>query len=96
MAWSRESRHKRGYGTAWEKLRLRILKRDNYLCQPCKRTGRIHTASEVDHRISKANGGTDDEGNLQAINAECHKAKTAEESGRPLKPHQSTEDWLAS
>lgn len=74
----RGNRHERGYGTAWEHLRGRILRRDNYLCHcdECKRLGRIRPATEVDHRIPKEAGGTDDPSNLQAINRDCHKAKT--------------------
>lgn len=83
MAWSKESRHARGYGTAWDKLRKRILTRDCGVCQcdDCKKAGRVRIATEVDHRIPKSKGGTDDEDNLQAINAECHKAKTAKDNG---------------
>lgn len=36
-------------------------------------------AREVDHIVPKAQGGTDDDGNLQAINVLCHKAKTLRE-----------------
>lgn len=38
--------------------------------------------TEVDHRIPKAEGGTGEPYNLCAINVECHKRKTAKESGR--------------
>lgn len=83
----RGSRHERGYGTQWDKLRVRILERDAGVCQPCLAIGIVHPGNEVDHRISKAQWkrrhgnlkGVDDEGNLQAINRECHKAKTARE-----------------
>jgi len=85
MAWSRTSRHERGYGTAWDKLRKRVLDRDRHLCQPCLREGRVHAATHVDHIVSKAAGGTDDESNLQAINVDCHQAKTAQDSGRSPK-----------
>ncbi|MFY2843662.1 HNH endonuclease [Achromobacter ruhlandii] len=80
----RGNRHQRGYGSDWDRLRLLILKRDRYLCQcdECKRTGRVLPATEVDHRIPKAEGGTEEPHNLCAINAECHKRKTAKESGR--------------
>lgn len=80
----RGSRHERGYGASWDRLRVLILKRDRYLCQcdECKRAGRVLPATEVDHRIPKAEGGNDDPGNLSAINAECHKRKTAKESAR--------------
>lgn len=93
MAWPTTSRHERGYGTAWEKLRKRILARDKHLCQPCRRKGKYHSATHVDHIVSKANGGTDDEGNLQAINSECHKAKTAEENGAKPKIAIGDDGW---
>ena len=71
----------RGYGWSWQKLRARILKRDLYLCrcEDCRSSGRVRPASEVDHIVAKAHGGTDDDSNLQAINSDCHKAKTARE-----------------
>jgi len=37
-------------------------------------------AHEVDHIIPKAQGGTDDPGNLRAINRDCHRAKTQKEA----------------
>lgn len=86
--WSTVSRHKRGYGSNWDKLRLFVLRRDNGLCQcqTCKSNQRIKQATEVDHIIPKAGGGTDELSNLQAINKECHKIKTAREQGRSLNP----------
>ncbi|CAN0622175.1 5-methylcytosine-specific restriction enzyme A [Burkholderia multivorans] len=78
----RGSRHQRGYDSKWVKLRKRILARDNGLCQVCRQAGRVTAASHVDHIVSKADGGTDAESNLQAICVPCHKAKTAGESAR--------------
>lgn len=86
MAWSKTSRHQRGYGWEWEKARRRTLKRDNGLCQPCLKANRITQASQVDHIKPKAKGGTDDEENLQAICVDCHKIKTAEDEGKTLTP----------
>ena len=86
IGWSKSSsmsRHQRGYGSAWDATRLRVLARDCGLCQPCYREGRIHAAQEVDHIVSKANGGTDDESNLQAIATTCHRAKTIAERRGP-------------
>lgn len=62
----RGSRHERGYGTDWDRLRVLILKRDHYLCQcdECKRTGRVLPAAEVDHIIPKTEGGSNDPINL--------------------------------
>ena len=33
----------------WERLRARILRRDKYMCQLCKRYGRMIEATEVHH-----------------------------------------------
>ena len=76
----RGSRHQRGYGTAWERTRARILRRDGGLCQPCQSDGHVTGATEVDHIVPKAQGGGDNDENLQAICIECHSAKTARES----------------
>lgn len=75
----RGSRHQRGYGSAWQRLRKRIMERDNYLCQVCLQTGRISSADAVDHIVAKAFGGDDNPENLQAICNSCHKTKTAQE-----------------
>src|SRR5665647_1396411 len=83
------SRHVRGYGKDWEKLRKLILMRDHSLCQCNQCKGgelRLTMATEVDHIIPKAKGGTDDPSNLQAINHECHKNKTTLETGNTIKP----------
>ena len=42
-------------------------------------------ASHVDHIMPKEKGGSDDDSNLQAINAECHKRKTIEDNGGTYK-----------
>ena len=78
----RGSRHERGYGSEWDKLRKVILRRDKGLCQPCLEAGRPRPARAVDHVIPKVAGGTDDPSNLQAICNECHKAKTQRERHR--------------
>ncbi len=56
------------------------MQRDCGLCQPCQQAGRVTVATQVDHIVPKALGGTDDEPNLQAICSACHKAKTAREA----------------
>lgn len=83
--WTRyqrgRSRHKRGYGSKWDKLRMIVLKRDRYICQcdECKSLGLVKDATHVDHIVAKAHGGLDDLSNLRAINKDCHKRKTAHE-----------------
>lgn len=76
----RGSRHERGYGNDWTRLRERMLLRDKGLCQPCNHQGRVSQATEVDHIVPKTQGGTDDPTNLQSICSACHKIKTALES----------------
>lgn len=73
------TRHQRGYGSAWDRLRVGILARDMHLCQPCLAEGRATPARTVDHIKPKAKGGTDNPENLRAICDECHKAKTTAE-----------------
>lgn len=84
----RGTRHQRGYGSKWDRLREIILRRDNGLCQQCLREGCVTMIGHkpysafVDHVIPKAEGGTDDESNLQALCKSCHTAKTDREKNR--------------
>ena len=90
--WPDTSRHTRGYGSAWNRIRVIVLKRDGNLCQceRCKTEGRIAIATEVDHVVSrtkaKSLGWTEERtehpNNLQAINSVCHERKTIEEQGK--------------
>lgn len=62
-------------GSQWNKTRLMILERDNYTCAYCGRE-----ATEVDHILAKANGGTDEPSNLVAACKPCNGLK----SDKPL------------
>ena len=97
MAWGNASRHDRGYGSEWTKLREEVLRRDKYLCQQCLRDGRVTPLGvkpydhAVDHILPKAKGGTDDLDNLQSLCQElCHRAKSLAEAtdgrGAEVKP----------
>lgn len=68
----------RGYGSHWQRLRAVILGREP-LCRPCGQVGKTSAATQVDHVIAKAFGGTDDDANLQPICAACHAAKSQRE-----------------
>lgn len=74
-------------GRPWRRLRDQIMERDGHLCQcpACKKRPVPKVAHEVDHIKPVAFGGTDDPGNLQAINRDCHKAKTQAEALRGRK-----------
>lgn len=78
----RASRHERGYGKEWDRLRKQILRRDGGLCLTCLREGATTAAYAVDHVIPKAEGGTDDETNLASICRPHHQAKSAAEAKR--------------
>jgi 5-methylcytosine-specific restriction protein A len=96
--WHKTSAASRGYDYRWQKTRERILMRDHGLCQICRRSGRITHATEVDHKISKAQGRRrgsavsiiEGDDNLQALCNDCHKSKTAEEEGRTYAPRVVT------
>ncbi len=69
----------RGYGSEWEQLKRVVIKRDKGLCQMCLRNGVVTQATQVDHKIAKANGGTDKLTNLECICTPCHDKKTAKD-----------------
>lgn len=87
--WSQGKAGKGRGGRPWQRKRKRIFGRDKYLCQECKRQG-ILTAVELhgarvgfcDHITPKAEGGTDDDTNLQTLCCECHDLKTSIEGAR--------------
>jgi 5-methylcytosine-specific restriction protein A len=61
------------YGPGWATLRAQVLAE-----QPLCRCGA--PATEVDHIMAKAFGGTDARRNLVGICSDCHKRKTAADS----------------
>jgi 5-methylcytosine-specific restriction protein A len=70
--------HNAHYKTArWQKLRTLVLTA-NPLCQSqgCRRP-----ATDVDHVVALAKGGTDDLDNLRAYCTSCHSKKTAAHDG---------------
>jgi 5-methylcytosine-specific restriction protein A len=84
MTW-KGTAESRGYGWLWKQTRKYILTRDNGLCIPCQKRGKFTPATEVDHIIPKAKGGSDDHDNLQSICTQCHNEKTIKENGGTLK-----------
>jgi 5-methylcytosine-specific restriction endonuclease McrA len=77
MATAQQDRNRR------RKLRELVLKRDGYLCRcaACKSTGRVRVAHEADHIVPLHRGGKDHPDNMQAINRDCHLAKSLAERG---------------
>lgn len=68
-------------GNAWMAIRSRIMVRAKGLCEHCTKAGRIRPASEIDHITPLAQGGKDNDANLQALCVECHQAKSKAEQG---------------
>ena len=60
----------------WKDQRLRVLKRDGYICQYCGQE-----ATQVDHVISRKVGGSHDLDNLVACCAPCNARKGARSEG---------------
>lgn len=76
-------------GRPWERKRKRVFERDNYLCQIHLQRDELvkvelHgvNAGFCDHIVPLAEGGSDDESNLQTICKYCDKIKTSIESLR--------------
>ena len=64
-------------GRALQERNARILRRDGHRCQATSHTtGCDGTATEVDHLTEVADGGTEDDHYLHALNSHCHRAKT--------------------
>ena len=59
----------------WYKLRWKILERDKYTCQYCGQSA-PDAKLEVDHIIPLADGGTDDEDNLNTSCWACNRGKS--------------------
>lgn len=59
-------------GSAWVKVRARVLARDHHTCGYCGAP-----ATTVDHVVAKANGGTDDPSNLISSCVRCNSTKGA-------------------
>lgn len=83
--WTRKvSRHDRGYGSDYDRMRARVL-REEPLCRPCDAQGFVTASVTADHIKPLAEGGTGDRENMQGICSACHKAKTALEAARAKK-----------
>jgi 5-methylcytosine-specific restriction endonuclease McrA len=76
----RLTRQQRGYGETWQRLRKLVLAEEP-LCVECLEAGRLTPATEVDHHIALARGGTHDRSNLRPMCKPCHSRKTATEDG---------------
>lgn len=78
---TKRSKQSRGGSTrSWRELRLRILRRDGYLCRYCGAE-----ANTVDHVRPVSKGGTDSPSNLVAACGRCNYSRQAEPVEKWLK-----------
>lgn len=91
----RGTRQQRGYGAGWEAKRLRVFERDKWLCQACKRRGVITPVGDkpysawCDHIVPKAEGGSDDDENLETLCRACERVKTGRDKNRRRSQHRA-------
>lgn len=71
------SRHERGYGSTWVRLRGRALRRDHRRCVMCGSGPTDDNPLEVDHIVPLALGGANALYNLRTLCSDCHGAVTA-------------------
>lgn len=93
MVWSQKSAGERGYDHRWRKRREATFGRDHYLCQACRRAGRITLAAACDHIVPKAQGGSDEMSNLQALCRQCHEVKSLLEQGKQPRVRIGVDGW---
>jgi 5-methylcytosine-specific restriction protein A len=70
----RPSSSMRGYDAQWNKIRVIVLRRDNWTCLQCNKK-LIGSDATVDHRIPLTRGGTNELTNLQAMCRSCNSSK---------------------
>lgn len=66
-------------GRAWMAKRHRVALAHGYRCAGCARVW-VASRDQIDHRIPREQGGSNDESNLQPLCHDCHGLKTAEEA----------------
>lgn len=79
-------------GTTLVNMRRRLFS-EKPLCAHCEQAGRFTPAVELDHIVPIAHGGTDDWSNLQGLCVECHRVKSAKESGKKPRPTTGVDGW---
>lgn len=85
----------------WKEIRLKVLKRDKWICCRCKVGVRGKKFNEttpfIDHVIPRHKGGTDELRNLQTLCGRCHTLKTKYVdygTGKPINDDGLPPDWI--
>ncbi|MFD1709078.1 HNH endonuclease [Ottowia sp. GY511] len=80
-AWVKAQPTKRITGRRLQAMRAALFARSP-LCAECERQGRVTPATERDHIVPLAEGGADDDTNVQGLCHACHEEKRKAESTR--------------
>jgi 5-methylcytosine-specific restriction protein A len=80
-AWQKNRDDRTLTGRPWRRLREQVMNRDGWICQVCKRKGKVTEATQCDHIVPVSKQGDNTPANLQAICDACHEAKTQREAG---------------
>ncbi len=77
----------------WETCRARALRRDGYICQRCKRYGRIRAATTVHHMkpVEEYPELAYDLDNLESLCEQCHNKTHPEKGSKGLRARQRSE-----
>lgn len=86
LIYNAERRNKMNREPISRKLRYAILKRDDFRCQSCGRGPKEGVQLALDHKISLADGGTNDSSNLQTFCRECNLGKGKDSDDTPSEP----------
>lgn len=79
--WVSRAAVKRTTGRKLQAQRAALFTREP-LCRQCRKEGRATPATVRDHIRNLADGGTDDDTNIQPLCHDCHDAKTQREAAR--------------
>ena len=66
-------------GPPLQKIRTRVMLRDEYTCQIC---GRVTAHGEVDHKTPLCDGGSESDSNRWYLCVGCHQDKSKKENDR--------------
>jgi 5-methylcytosine-specific restriction endonuclease McrA len=80
-------------GRALQRQRERVWLRDQGVCARCGHVTTFPSGFEMDHIVALANGGTNDDANMQILHHECHEAKTNEDLGYTPKVATGLDGW---
>ncbi|MFN3375229.1 MAG: HNH endonuclease [Burkholderiaceae bacterium] len=75
---------KRMTGRKLQAARAALFAREP-LCAECQRNGRVTLAAHRDHIVPLAEGGADDDSNVQGLCVDCHDAKSKAERARGVR-----------